>query len=104
MQTTFYTEGKHLLDPAGKKVILRGINKKSVQEESDPKGDTILLKYAKRNPTLFELFGQLQKSSSPWSSCSMPLATGLACMNWSNYWIRPEVVSFLQEHQAYLLL
>ena len=40
MQTAFYTDGKYLLAPTDKKVILRGINKRSVQDESDPKGDT----------------------------------------------------------------
>lgn len=38
MQPTFYTEGRHLFDPTGKKVTPCGINKRSVQDESDPKG------------------------------------------------------------------
>lgn len=40
MRETLFTDGKDLLDPSGKKVLLRGVNKMSVWDESDPTGDS----------------------------------------------------------------
>src|SRR5689334_12217065 len=37
-QVTFYTAGRHLYDPLGNKVVLRGVNKMAVWDHVDPTG------------------------------------------------------------------
>ncbi len=128
MHETFYTEGNHLFDPTGKKVILRGINKRSVQDESDPKGDTYFAEIRKTGANSVRIVWAITKDLKPGGPQTdlkvlddlitnarknqlIPMvelhdATG----GWArlqelvDYWVRPDVVSLLQEHQAYLLL
>lgn len=128
MHETFYTEGNHLFAPSGKKVILRGINKMSVQDESDPKGDTYFAEIAKTGANSVRIAWAITKDLKPGGpqtdlqtldalitnarkSQLIPLvelhdANG----DWArlkelvDFWVRADVVSLIQKHQAYLLL
>ena len=65
MQATFYTEGSHLLDPTDKKVILRDINKRSEQDESDPKGDTYFAEIRKTGANSVRIVWAITKDLKP---------------------------------------
>ena len=128
MPETFYTKGRDLFDPSGKKVTLRGINKRSVQDETDPKGDTYFAEISKTGANSVRIVWAITKDLKPGGAKTdldtlnaiitnarknqlIPMvelhdATG----DWDSlqklvdYWVQPEVVSLLQKHQAYLLL
>lgn len=62
MSDTFHTEGRYLLDPSERKVILRGINKMSLRDESDPTGDRYLAEIKKTGRTPFASSGRSAKT------------------------------------------
>ncbi|NYT10462.1 MAG: cellulase family glycosylhydrolase, partial [Methanosarcinales archaeon] len=128
MRETFYTEGRHLLNLSGKKVILRGINKRLVWEKSDPTGDTYFAEICKTGANSVRIVWAITEDLNPGGPPTdlealdelitnarknqlIPMvelhdATG----DWGrlgelvDYWVQPEVVSLIQEHQAYLLV
>jgi mannan endo-1,4-beta-mannosidase len=65
MRTTFYTEGRNLFAPSGKKVILRGINKISVRDETDPKGDTYFAEIRKTGTNSVRIVWAITKDLKP---------------------------------------
>ena len=128
MSDTFYTEGRHLFEPAGKKVILRGINKRSVWDESDPTGDTYFAEMRKTEANSVRIVWAITKDlklggpqidlesldeliTNARKNQLIPMVElHDATSDWSrlkelvDYWVQPEVVRLIQEHQAYLLV
>ena len=126
---TFHTQGRHLHDFAGNKVILRGINKMSVwDEDADPAGSISFPEIRETGANSVRIVWAIRKDLQPGSSDTDPThldalittakanhliplielhdATG----NWSrlpditNYWTQPEIVNIIQKHQEYLLV
>jgi hypothetical protein len=128
MRDTFYTDGSHLFDPTGKKVILRGINKMSVWDEIDPTGNTYFAEIRKTGANSVRIGWAITKDLKPGGTkTSLDTLDALitnarknqlipivelhdATGDWDrlpelvDYWVQPEVVDIIQKHQAYLLL
>lgn len=126
---TFHTQGRHLHDFAGNKVILRGINKMSVwDEDADPAGSISFPEIRKTGANSVRIVWAIRKDLQREPSDTDPThldalittakanhlipfielhdATG----DWSrlpdviDYWIQPEIVNIIQKHQEYLLV
>jgi mannan endo-1,4-beta-mannosidase len=126
---TFYTEGRHLHDRLGNKVILRGVNKMAVwDQDPDPAGRISLPEIRKTGANTVRIVWAIRTDLQPGISNTdiahldatittakanqlIPLielhdATG----NWNrlqdlvDYWTQPAVVKMIQKHQAYLLV
>jgi mannan endo-1,4-beta-mannosidase len=122
---TYFTQGRNLFDPAGNKVILRGVNKMSVWDFDDPTGaiyfpeirktgaNTVRIVWTTKDdrgfPTDVARLDALVTNAR--QSQLIPMielhdATG----NWDglqelvDYWIQPAILALIQKHQACLLL
>lgn len=124
LHETFYTTGRHLHDPLGNKVILRGVNKMSVWDHVDPTGAAYLpeirqtgansvrivwlttLDGVPTDPTILDALITNTRQNHLIPMVELHDATG----EWQrlpalvNYWVQPAIVSLLQKHQAYLLV
>jgi mannan endo-1,4-beta-mannosidase len=129
LKQTFHTQGRHLHDFAGNKVILRGINKMSVwDEDADPAGSISFPEIRKTGANSVRIVWAIRRDLQPGLSDTDPThldtlittakanhliplielhdATG----DWSrlpdliDYWIQPEIVNIIQKHQEYLLV
>src|SRR4051812_17263697 len=65
MRETFFTDGRELFDLVGKKVILRGVNKMSVWDESDPTGDTYFAEIRKTQANSVRIVWAITKDLKP---------------------------------------
>jgi mannan endo-1,4-beta-mannosidase len=126
---TFYTEGRHLHDRLGNKVILRGVNKMSVwDEDADLAGSISFPEIRKTGANTVRIVWAIRKDLQPGISdteiahLDALIATAKANRliptielhdatgDWNrlqelvNYWTQPEVVNIIQKHQAYLLV
>jgi mannan endo-1,4-beta-mannosidase len=126
---TFYTEGRHLHDRLGNKVILRGVNKMAVwDQDSDPAGSISFPEIRKTGANTVRIVWAIRKDLQPGISdtdidhldalitsakanqlipqIELHDATG----NWNrlqdlvDYWTQPAVVKIIEKHQAYLLV
>ncbi len=126
---TFHTQGRHLHDFAGNKVILRGINKMSVwDEDADPAGSISFPEIRKTGANSVRIVWAIRRDLQPGLSDTDPThldalittakanhliplielhdATGdwLRLPDVVDYWIQPEIVNIIQKHQEYLLV
>jgi mannan endo-1,4-beta-mannosidase len=122
---TFHTLGRFLFDPAGNKIILRGVNKMSVWDFNDPTGAVYFPEIRKTGANSVRIVWTMVDDhgaptdparldaliTNAWGSQLIPMvelhdATG----NWNrlqelvDYWVQPAVVALIQKHQAYLLV
>lgn len=128
MRETFFTYGRELFDPGGEKVFLRGVNKMSVWDEGDPRGEGYFAEIRKTQANSVRIVWAIRKDLKPSGDETdvdtldalvtnarkhqlIPMvelhdATG----QWErlhdlvDYWVRPEVVGLIEKHQAYLLV
>jgi mannan endo-1,4-beta-mannosidase len=127
-RATFYTQGRYLYDKLGNKVILRGVNKMSIWDETDPTGSISFPEIRKTGANSVRIVWAIRKDLKPGSSDTVPTqldalitiaktnrlipmielhdATG----EWNRlqelveYWTQPAVVKIIQNHQEYLLV
>jgi mannan endo-1,4-beta-mannosidase len=113
----FRVIGRHLYDKCGEKVILRGVNKKIIWE--DPDGMPTYEEVEKTGANVIRIVwltrgtaggldtairNCINQKMIPMIECHD--ATG----NWqmldsiTNYWTRPDIISIVKKHEAYLLL
>src|SRR5882672_661470 len=128
MKKTFFTDGRDLFDPSGKKVILRGVNKMSVWDENDPTGDIYFAEIRKAQANSVRIVWSISKDlKSSGAQTDLDTLDALitnarknqlipmielhdATGDWGrlqklvDYWVRSEVVALIQKHQAYLLV
>src|SRR2546422_2136444 len=128
MRNTFYTDKSELFDPSGKKVLLRGINKMSLWDSSDPTGAIYFAEIRKTQANSVRVVWAISKDLKPTGAPTdlntldalitnaaenqlIPMielhdATG----DWDrlhdliDYWVQPGVVSLIHKHQSYLLV
>ena len=122
-QETFRVKGRHLYDPCGEQLVLRGVNEMFIWSD-DPMGKETLPEIAKTGANVVRLVWMTDKDTptgtaanldSLISNCiannmiPMPELHG-ATGKWENlsamvdYWVRPDVVAVLKKHEKYLLL
>lgn len=126
---TFYTEGRHLHDRLGNKVILRGVNKMSVwDEDADPAGSISFPEIRKTGANTVRIVWAIRKDLQPGifdtdiAHLDALIATAKAnhliptielhdgtgvwnrLQDLVNYWTQLAVVNIIQKHQAYLLV
>lgn len=126
--TGFFVLGRNLYDSGGTNVLLRGVNKMSVFDNSDPLG---LISFPEIKKTaantvriVWAITSDLQPGGAPTSTTTLDSLIANAKANhlipmielhdatceWSrlndlvNYWTQPAVVTVVQKHQPYLLL
>jgi hypothetical protein len=128
MRKTFFTNGRDLFDPSGKKVLLRGVNKMSVWDEKDPAGESYFAEIRKTQANSVRIVWAIRKDltltgvetdldtldaliTNARKHQLIPMielhdATG----QWErlpklvDYWVLPEVVALIEKHQAYLFV
>jgi hypothetical protein len=128
MRETFFTDGRNLFDQTGKKVVLRGVNKMSVWDESDPNGDTYFAEIRKTQANTVRIVWAIRKDLKPTGPQTDPDTLDALITNarkyqlipmielhdatgqWGrlqelvDYWVQPGVVELIQKHQDYLLV
>src|SRR5690242_18037656 len=65
MRDAFYTNGKDLLDPSGKPVLLRGVNKMSVWDDKDPTGASYFAEIRKTQANTVRIVWAITKDLKP---------------------------------------
>ncbi|MEZ4733921.1 MAG: cellulase family glycosylhydrolase [Caldilineaceae bacterium] len=123
-RATFYTEGRHLHDPLGNKVILRGVNKMAVWDHVDPTGALYFPEIRQTGANSVRIVWLINNDGAPTDPTILDALITNARQNqlipmielhdatgqWNrlqelvDYWVRPEIVALLQKHQAYLLV
>lgn len=127
-RVTFYTQGRHLFDRLGNKVILRGVNKMSVWDAKDPTGSIYFPEIRKTGANSVRIVWAIRKDLKQGSSDTnftqldtlitnakanrliptIELHDGIG--KWDRlpelvaYWTQPAVVKIIKKHQAYLLV
>jgi mannan endo-1,4-beta-mannosidase len=121
---TFSTEGRQLLDNAGNKVILRGVNKMSVWDNEDPTGEISFAEIRNIGANSVRIVWLHTLNGAPTDTATLDALITNARANhlipmielhdatgeWSglqalvDYWTQPAVLSIIQKHQAYLFL
>ncbi|MCC7025100.1 MAG: cellulase family glycosylhydrolase [Thermomicrobiales bacterium] len=120
----FTVNGSDILDPVGNAVLLRGVNKMSVYDDADPRGETYFPEIAKTGANSVRIVWAIkddQGNTNPndlkalidnaIGARLLPMielhdATG----NWNrlndlvNYWTRPQIVDIIAAHQDALLV
>lgn len=125
---TFTVSGRTIRDAAGNPVVLRGVNKMSVYDEEDPRGQTYFGEIKKTGANTVRIVWGMNQNTDPNRPKTDPnvldalitnaRSNGLVPMvelhdatgNWSrlnelvNYWIQPRVVEIIKKHSQYLLV
>ena len=121
---TFYVEGRHLHDPLGNKVILRGVNKMAVWDHVDPTGALYFPEISQTGANSVRIVWLTALDGTPTDATMLDALITNARQNhlipmielhdatgaWNglpalvDYWVQPTIVSLIQKHQAYLLV
>lgn len=122
-QQVMQVKGRHLFDPCGEQVILRGFNEMFIWSD-DPTGEKIMPEIAKTGANAVRIVWLTDQENTKGSPENldkviqhcidnkmfpMPELHG-ATGKWDriqaqvDYWTRPDVVQVLKKHEAYLLL
>ena len=125
VQQTLYVAGRHLYDPCGERVILRGVNKMAVWDDADPTCATVFPEIKQTGANVVRIVWLTEHSGNPNATLPNLDAVIQHCRNnhmipmielhdatgdWAKlgtlvaFWTRPEVVNVLQKHAAYLLV
>jgi mannan endo-1,4-beta-mannosidase len=127
-RATFYTQGRHLFDRLGNKVILRGVNKMSVWDAKDPTGKIYFPEIRKTGANSVRIVWAIRKdlkqgtSDTDFTQLDALIANAKANRliptielhdgigKWDRlpelvtYWTQPAVVKIIKKHQAYLIV
>lgn len=125
---TFTVSGRAIEDANGNPVVLRGVNKMSVYDEEDPKGEISFPEIRKTGANTVRIVWGITRDTSPNGPKTDPAvldalianakANGLVPMvelhdatgKWSllgtlvDYWVQPTVVDVIRKHSQYLLV
>lgn len=122
-QQVMQVKGRHLFDPCGEQVIMRGVNEMFIWSD-DPTGEKIMPEIAKTGANVVRIVWLTDKENAKGSPENldkviqnsidqkmfpMPELHG-ATGKWDkisdqvDYWTRPDVVAVLKKHEPYLLL
>ncbi len=122
---TFQTKGRQLLDRCGSPVMLKGVNKLSVFDPNDPVGTTYFPEIAKSGANCVRIVWEMnpanllsrldQLISNAKASKLIPIVGLWDFTNTDDggfshlsdyvaYWTRPDVVTLIKKHQAYLIV
>lgn len=121
----FQTRGKLLVDPCGRSVILKGVNKLSVFDTDDPVGTHYFPEIAQTGANCVRIVWEMN-AANPLSRLDQLISNardnnlipivglwdftntpdgGFSHLNdYANYWTRPDVVKLIKKHQAYLIV
>jgi mannan endo-1,4-beta-mannosidase len=123
-QSSLQVKGRFLVDPKGKKIILRGVNEMFIWSKTDLTGDKTLPEIAKTGANVVRL-AWLSAEDNPRATAanldaliSNCIAAGMIPMpelhgatgKWEklqkqvDYWVSPEVLRVLKKHESYLLV
>lgn len=123
-QAMLQVKGRFLVDPKGRKIILRGVNEMFIWSKTDLTGDKTLPEIAKTGANVVRL-AWLSAADNPRATAanldaliSNCIAAGMIPMpelhgatgKWEklekqvDYWVSPEVLRVLKKHEAYLLV
>lgn len=122
-QTTLQVKGRHLNDPSGKKIILRGVNEMFIWS-NDLAGEKTLPEIARTGANVVRLVWLSSTENPRGTAANLDalitncIANGMIPMpelhgatgKWEklqsqvDYWVQPEVLAVLKKHEPYLLL
>ncbi len=120
---TYHVAGRHLYDPCGEKVILRGVNEMFIWSE-DLDGKKTFPEIAKTGANVVRIVWLSDDEDSRGNARRLDLIIANCIANqmipivelhgatgkWDlldaqvNYWLKPEVVAVIKKHEKYLLL
>jgi len=121
---TFYVDGRELRNTLSKRVILRGVNKMSVDDGSDPVGAITFPEIRKSGANSVRIVWRIAKDGIPTNPATLHTLIANARQNqlipmielhdatgkWSKrydlvaYWKQPAIVNLIKLHEAYLLV